>query len=26
LRVQVDPADTFGVVAIDPAVVLVTIK
>jgi YbbR domain-containing protein len=26
LRVQVDPADTFGVVAIDPAVVSVTIK
>jgi YbbR domain-containing protein len=26
LRVQVDPADSFGVVAIDPAVVSVTIK
>ena len=26
LRVQVDPAETFGVVAIDPAVVSVTIK
>ena len=26
LRVQVDPSDTFGVVAIDPAVVTVTIK
>jgi YbbR domain-containing protein len=26
LRVQVDPADTFGVVAIDPGVVSVTIK
>ena len=26
LRVQVDPADNFGVVAIDPAVVSVTIK
>jgi YbbR domain-containing protein len=26
LRVQVDPAESFGVVAIDPAVVSVTIK
>ena len=26
LRVQVDPAERFGVVAIDPAVVSVTIK